>query len=113
MNQTLSQYKVFYTVAETGSISRAARELYISQPAISKSIGKLEEALGTRLFARSSRGVTLTEEGTLLYGHVKSAFESISRAEDELSRIREFGIGHIRIGVSTTLCKYILLPYLK
>ena len=113
MNQNLYQYKIFYTVAETGNISRAARELFISQPAISKSISKLEENLNTRLFNRNSRGVTLTPEGTMLYNHVKAAFESISRAEGELLRIQELGIGHIRIGVSTTLCKYILLPYLK
>ena len=70
MNQSLSSYKIFYAVANTGNISRAAKELYISQPAISKSIQKLEESLGTKLFLRSSRGVTLTPEGSLLYGHV-------------------------------------------
>lgn len=113
MNQNLSQYKVFYTVAEAGNISRAARELFISQPAISKSISKLEESLNTRLFNRNSRGVTLTPEGTVLYHHVKTAFDSITHAEEELLRIQELGLGHIRIGVSTTLCKYILLPYLK
>lgn len=113
MELNLSSYKIFCTVAETGNISRAARALYISQPAISKSISKLEESLNTRLFSRNSRGVTLTEEGKMLYSHVRSAFDSISRAERELARISELGIGHIRIGVSTTLCKYILLPILK
>ena len=50
MNQNLSSYRIFYTVANTGNISKAARELYISQPAISKSIQKLEESIGCRLF---------------------------------------------------------------
>ena len=57
MNQNLSAYRIFYAVANSGNISKAAKELYISQPAISKSIQKLEEGLGCTLFVRSSRGV--------------------------------------------------------
>lgn len=113
MNQNLSSYRIFYAVANAGNISKAAKELYISQPAISKSIQKLEESIGVRLFDRSSRGVTLTQEGELLYSHVKSAFEMLSMGEDKLRRSIELGVGHLTIGVSSTLCKYILLPYLK
>ena len=113
MEQNLSQYKIFYEVAKAGNISRAAKELYISQPAISKSISKLEDSLGLSLFTRSSRGVQLTCEGEILFEHVREAFETLSRGEQELKRIQEFDIGHLRIGVSNTLCKYILLPYLK
>lgn len=113
MSQNLSSYKVFYTVANTGNISRAAKELYISQPAISKSIQKLEEGLGVTLFERSSRGVALTEAGEILYTHVKSAFEALAVGEDRLRRSMELGMGHLTIGASATLCKYVLLPYLK
>lgn len=113
MNQNLSSYRIFYTVANAGNISKAAKELYISQPAISKSIQKLEESLGCKLFSRSSRGVVLTEEGNLLYGHVRDAFETLTLGEDKLKRSIELGVGHLRIGVSATLCKYMLLPYLK
>lgn len=113
MNQNLSSYWIFYTVANAGNISRAAKELYISQPAISKSIQKLEESLNCKLFSRSSRGVILTEEGNLLYGHVKEAFETLTVGEDKLKRSIELGVGHLQIGVSTILCKYMLLPYLK
>lgn len=113
MNQNLSSYRIFYAVANTGNISKAAKELYISQPAISKSIQKLEESVGIRLFDRSSRGVTLTAEGELLYSHVKSAFEILSLGEDKLRHSIALGVGHLSIGVSSTLCKYILLPYLK
>ncbi|MBQ2082890.1 MAG: LysR family transcriptional regulator [Lachnospiraceae bacterium] len=112
MKQNLTLYHVFYCVAKEGNISRAAKELYISQPAISKSISNLEAALETKLFVRNSRGVTLTDEGSILYSYVKTAFESIDRGEKELARINDLGIGHIRIGVSTTLCKFILLPIL-
>lgn len=113
MEHNLSLYRIFYTVAGTENISKAARELYISQPAISKAISRLEESLHTTLFTRSSRGVTLTQEGHILYAHVKTAFDALDRGEEELSRIHELGIGHIHLGVSTTLCKYLLLPYLK
>ena len=113
MEQHLSQYKIFYEVARCGNISRAAKELYISQPAISKAISKLEESLGTRLFNRNSRGVQLTREGTILFQHVNTAFDSIGHGERELKRIHDFHIGNLKIGVSNTLCKYVLLPYLK
>lgn len=113
MNQSLSSYRIFYTVANTGNISKAAKELYISQPAISKSIQKLEESVGCRLFSRSSRGVILTDEGKLLYDHVSTAFETLSLGEEKLKRSIELGVGHLKIGVSSTLCKYLLMPYLK
>jgi DNA-binding transcriptional LysR family regulator len=113
MEQNLSQYKIFYEVAKTGNISKAAKELFISQPAISKSISKLEGSLGVSLFTRNSRGVQLTDEGKLLFNHTKAAFEALAQGEQELKRIKDFHIGHLRIGVSNTLCKYILLPYLK
>ena len=113
MNQNLSSYRIFYTVANAGNISKAAKELYISQPAISKSIQKLEESLECKLVSRSSRGVALTDEGALLYSHVKEAFETLTQGEEQLKRSIELGVGHIRIGVSSTLCKFMLLPYLK
>ena len=55
----------------------------------------------------------LTSEGEILFEHAREAFEALERGEQELRRIQEFDIGHLRIGVSNTLCKYILLPYLK
>ena len=76
MNQNLSSYRIFYTVAYTGNISKAAKELYISQPAISKSIQKLEEGVGCKLISRSTRGVVLTYVVFLLYDQVSSAFET-------------------------------------
>ena len=105
MNQNLSSYRIFYTVANTGNISKAAKELYIIQ--------KLEESVGCKLFSRSSRGVVLTDEGKLLYEHVSEAFETLTMGEEKLKRSIELGVGHLKIGVSSTLCKYLLLPYLK
>lgn len=71
------------------------------------------KAWGTRLFLRNSRGVQLTPEGNVLFQHVAAAFDSLSRGEKELKRIHDFHIGQLKIGVSNTLCKYVLLPYLK
>lgn len=113
MDQNLSQYRIFYAVAKAGNISRAAKELYISQPAISKSISKLEDSLNTVLFTRNSRGVQLTEEGQVLFEHTRGAFAELAKGEQELKRIREFNLGHIRIGVSNTLCRFIMVKYLK
>lgn len=113
MENNLSLYKIFYVTADTGNISAAAKKLYISQPAVSKAIAKLEQNVNATLFIRSSKGVSLTYEGELLFENVKSAFHSISSGEAKLKHIVEFGGGHIKFGVSTTLCKYVLLPYLK
>lgn len=113
MEQNFNLYHIFYTVAKCRNISGAARELYISQPAISKAISKLEQNLNTTLFLRSSRGVKLTETGEILYRQVESAFAAISQGEEQLMRIQKLGMGHLSIGVSNTLCKYVLLPILQ
>lgn len=113
MDTPLNLYRIFYTVARHGNISRASEELYISQPAISKSVAKLEESLSAALFVRNSRGVTLTYEGEILYEHLKTAFEAIDTGEEMIRKINVLGIGHLKIGASTTFCKYLLLPFLK
>lgn len=112
-DDNLSLYRVFYAVAQAGNISKAANDLFISQPAISKSISKLEENLNITLFIRKSRGVMLTKEGEILLDYIKAAFQSLSEGEDAIKKINEFGIGHLTFGVSTTLCKYMLLHYLE
>jgi DNA-binding transcriptional LysR family regulator len=113
MEENLSLYHIFNSVAETGNISHAAKQLFISQPAVSKAIQSLEDNMKTTLFVRSSRGVKLTEEGRLLYEYTRAALDLLRRGEESIKRIHELGIGHLRIGVSTTLCKYLLLPYLN
>lgn len=113
MQENLSLYHIFYTVGRTGNISRAAKELFISQPAISKSIQKLEANLGTALLTRSSRGVTLTSDGEALFDKVKEAFSILSEGEDFILHNRYRNIPRIRIGASSTLIKYVLLSHLK
>ncbi len=113
MEQNLSLYHIFNIVAETGNISHAAKELYISQPAISKAVTRLEQNLETKLFTRSSRGVSLTDAGKLLYEQTNAAFKHLKQAEDAIKKNKKLGTGNLKIGVSTTLCKYVLMPYLE
>lgn len=107
----LSRYKIFLAVAECKSISKAAAQLYISQPAVSITIKKLEENLNTTLFIRKSKGVEMTENGRKLYENAKRAVQILLDTEDRL-RFHQ-NTGYLRIAASNVLCKYFLMPYLK
>ena len=108
----LELYKVFKEVAEAGNITAAAQALYISQSAVSQSIKQLERDLQTRLFARNSRGVSLTAEGQMLYEYVRSAMGLLETGEEKLSQTRELQMGQLTIGASDTVTSQFLLPYL-
>ena len=109
----LELYRVFKEVAETGNISLAAKNLYISQSAVSQSIKQLETALQARLFSRSPRGVTLTGEGQMLYEYVRSALSLLSTGEDKLSQAQQLLLGTLTIGASDTVTSLFLTPYLE
>lgn len=112
MSVKLELYKVFKEVAEAGNITAAAQALFISQSAVSQSIKQLEAELHTRLFARNSRGVTLTAEGKMLYEYVRSAIGLLETGEAKLSQAHELQLGHLTIGASDTVASQFLLPYL-
>ena len=109
----LELYRVFKEVAETGNISLAAKNLYISQSAVSQSVKQLETALQARLFARSPRGVTLTWEGQMLYQYVRSALGLLATGEDKLSQAQQLLLGTLTIGASDTVTSFFLTPYLE
>lgn len=113
MNIDFELYRIFYTVANYSNITKASEELNISQPAISKSIKNLEEQLGGQLFVRTKRGVILTEEGKEFYNYIKRAIEYITSAENKFTDLKNLETGCIKIGISTTLTKEFLLPYLE
>lgn len=113
MEQNLNLYQIFYEVASCRNFSVAARKMYISQPAVSKAISRLEENLNVTLFHRSSRGVTLTHEGEILYSHVNKALSFLISGEELLREASSAHTVYLSIGVSSTLCKYVLLPLLK
>lgn len=113
MNINMELYRIFYIVAKNGSISAAANILFISQPAITFQIKKLEEQLGVSLFTRTKHGVILTEEGKTLFNYVKNGIENITNGENAITNLKNLDSGTIRIGVSTTICRYILMPHLE
>ena len=113
MISNLEYYKVFYYVAELGSLTLAAAELSISQPAVSQALKQLEEALGTKLFVRASRGIRLTPEGESLHFHVKKGYEEIELGEKKLAEMMNLESGELRIGASDMTLQFYLLPYLE
>lgn len=113
INHSLEAYRVFYTVASCGSITLAAGELSISQPAVSQSIKQLEEGLKTKLFTRTSKGVRLTGEGELLYSYVAKGYEQIMLGEQKLIQLHNMELGEITIGASDMTLQFFLLPYLE
>ncbi len=113
MSVKLELYRVFQAAAESGSISAAAQQLYISQPAASQAIRQLEQQCGAALFARSRRGVCLTEEGQLLYQYVCRGLDLIRSGEEKLEQARQLQRGRLTIGASDTVTRSYLLPRLE
>ena len=113
MTVKLEQYRIFKAIADTGNISRTAKQLYLSQSAVSQSLQQLESALGVRLFSRTARGVTLTAEGSVLYDYAAQALSLLEAGEERIAQSRELLKGELSIGVSSTLTKYYLLPFLR
>lgn len=113
MKTNLDLYKVFYYVAKNKSITQAANELMVSQPAVSKSIKTLERDLDTVLFHRANDGVTLTHAGEVLYRKIKQAMELIISAEQDLEELNNMESGTINIGAGNTIMQRFLMPYIQ
>jgi DNA-binding transcriptional LysR family regulator len=103
---------MFVAVVQTGSFSRAAEALNISQPAISKGVRDFELQVGCRLLNRSPKGVVPTMEGLALSRHAETLFAAERAAEEELSALRGLHNGSLRIGASTTIATYMIARYL-
>ncbi len=113
MISNLEYYKVFYYVGKLNGITAAAKELSISQPAVSQSIHQLERSLGCTLFQRTSKGMKLTAEGNLLYSYVEKGYEQIELGEQRLNHLLHLDAGKVRIGASDMTLRFFLLPYLE
>lgn len=113
MDINLEYYKIFYHVGIAGSISGAANQLCISQPAVSQSVKQLENALGTSLFVRKSKGVTLTAEGEVLFSYIKQGYEYMLLGESKLKQLLDMDKGEVRIGASDMTLRYYLLNHLE
>ncbi len=105
----LDLYRVFYTVAKSGSLTKAAEELYISQPAVSRSIKQLELQLGVSLFTRTHRGMKLSAQGgKIIFEQVERALQLLESAENCITEMKTTPTGTIRIGASDTIFEYFL-----
>ncbi len=102
--------RLLLAVARSGSILKAANEVGLSQPALSKSIADLEGTFGVRLFDRTNRGVTPTPQGDILLRRATGVFEELRQAIDELGFLRDASHGELRIGGTPALCAG-LLPH--
>lgn len=109
----LEYYKVFYYVAKAGSVTGAASELALSQPAVSQAIRQLERYLEVSLFHRAARGVRLTREGELLFSYVEKGYDQIELGVRKVRQMQALELGEIRIGASDMTLQFYLLPYLE
>ena len=102
------QLRAFVTLARTASFTLAAKELHLSQSAVSHSVKSLETDLGCRLFDRMSKKVLLTQAGEQLLQHADKILLEMSTARESISQLSKWGHGRLRVGASTTACQYIL-----
>ena len=113
MDINLEYYKIFYYVAKEKSITLAAEELAITQPAVSQAVKHLESDLGCSLFVRTSKGVRLTKEGEMLFSYVQRGYETIQSGEKKLTEMLNLDAGEICIGASDMTLQFYLLDYLE
>ena len=99
--------------AKLGSVTGAANELSISQPAVSQSLKALERSLGVSLFQRASKGVRLTREGQLLYSYVEKGYEEIAQGVEKVRQMLNLELGEVHIGASDMTLRFYLLPFLE
>lgn len=113
MDVRMEQYRIFNVTAGSKSVSQAAEKLYMTQSAVSQAIKQLEQALETKLFIRTRRGITLTNEGEILYEYTSSAMELLETGRHRLSAFRDLSEGELRIGAGDTVSSYYLTPLLE
>ena len=107
------QLRAFATLARKGSFTLAAKELYLTQSAVSHSMRALEEEMGCRLLDRLGKKVVLTEAGEALLQHAERILAEMRVARDSLSQLGKWGHRRLRLGASTTACQYLLPEVLR
>ena len=105
----LNLYKIFYEVAKNKSISAASKNMYISQPAISKAIKNLETDLGVVLFYRTLNGTVLTEKGQELFDYVEEAFNNFRAAEKKMNENKNLEKGSLSVGIPSHIASFYLM----
>jgi DNA-binding transcriptional LysR family regulator len=113
MNINHEYYRTFYYVAKYNNFTKAANVLCSNQPNVTRTINKLEQELGCKLFLRTKRRITLTPEGTRLYAHVEIAQEQLQAGEEELIHFTGLQSGTVVIGASETALNIFLLERIR
>ena len=105
--------RIFHAVASAGSFTHAGQMLTLSQSAVSRQISALEDEISTPLFQRHARGLTLTDEGELLYGAVSDVLNRLADVEEALKNVQEAPRGTLKVTSSHGIGTYWLLPKLE
>ncbi len=104
--------EVFYTVAKRSSFTKAAEELYITQPAVTKHIRELEQQYNSKLFDRNGNTIKLTPAGSILLNHAEALFNIYRAIEFDMNALLQKHMGLLHLGASTTISQYIIAPIL-
>lgn len=107
------QLRAFAILVQTGSFTRAARELHLSQSAVSHAMKALESDVGCRLLNRMGKSVTMTQAGEQLLEHAHTILAEMEAARQRLTELGRWGHGRLRVGTSVTACQYILPAALR
>lgn len=113
MDIDLELFRTFEAVAKTGSFSAAADELFVSQPAISQSVKRMEEQLGLKLFTRTRKGTVLTPEGNIIYSYVSTALKMIETGIQRAQQRTSLHDTELRIAAGNTFSRQLLIPALR
>ena len=113
MGINFEYYRTFYCVAKCKKISLAAEKLYISQPAVTQTIQKLEEQIGEPLFTRNKSGMELTESGKTLFDFVAESLETLENAENRIGSHLNMQEGSIKIRTGSNVAKLLLYDALE
>lgn len=109
----IRQLRYFVTIVDLGSLSKAAQQLYVAQPALSQQMAGLEAELNVKLLVRSRLGVTPTEPGTALYRHARSVLRQLEQARKDVMQGSAGEYGTVSVGLPTTLATTLAMPLLK
>lgn len=109
----LAAFRVFVRVAEAGSFSAVAREVGATQPAVSRQVAALEEHLGARLIQRTTRSLTLTEDGRDLLGHAQRVLDCVEEAEAAVGRRQSAPAGLVRLATPASFGRLYVAPRMR
>jgi len=113
LNLEFIYFEYFYETATCGNITLASQKLHITQPALSKDIANLESIMQCKLFTRSVKGVSLTDQGSILYEAVKQSYVLLNNAKTKIKELSDFSVPEINIAAGNDLTSFVVLPWLK